>query len=253
MATGFFGHHLTYGGSVLITACLTLGLVTAAPTWSRRRLLGAALGLQVGGVVVSLARTAWAGLVAAAFGLIPALRATHRRWGILALGTVILFAFLAPPVRQRIGPLRLVTDDPRVRLWQTALIIWGEYPVLGAGLGTYEILFPKYKVPGRYDATGNPHNESLGVLVSSGLIGFAAFVFLWFRFFGASIGGYRRTPRSDPRRALLLGGILSAVGLLAGGMGQCFLYDEEVATLFWLTAAGTMVTVLEVPAGSGER
>ncbi len=246
MATGFFGHHLTYGGSVLITACLVLGLITAAPTRRRRRFLGAALALGVGGVVVSLARTAWAGLVAAGVGLIPALGATRRRWGILALGTAILLASFAPPVRQRVGSLRQLTDDPRVRLWQTAVIIWQEYPVLGAGLGTYEILFPEYKVPGRYDATGNPHNESLAVLVSSGLVGFAAFVFLWFRFFRVSIGAYRRAPRPDPLRALLLGGILGTIGLLAGGMGQCFLYDEEVATLFWLTAAGTMVAVGEV-------
>jgi hypothetical protein len=44
----------------------------------------------------------------------------------------------------------------------------------------------------------------------------------------------------------LLGGMLVAIAVLAGGMGQCFLLDEEVATPFWLVIAGTMVAAAQV-------
>ncbi|MDM7914382.1 MAG: hypothetical protein QUU85_03835 [Candidatus Eisenbacteria bacterium] len=59
IATGFFGHHLTYGGHVLLTAAL------AASWWAferprRRQVPGRVAGilLQTAGVVASFARTA---------------------------------------------------------------------------------------------------------------------------------------------------------------------------------------------------
>jgi O-antigen ligase len=168
-------------------------------------------------------------------------------WG--ALGAAVLAAALLPPIAARFGRLEDLLDDPRTRLWATALRIWRDHPLTGAGLGTYEGLFPRYKVPGTYWATGNAHCDPLNILAGSGLVGLAAFVFLWYRFFRTAVGAYRRRPALDPRRPLLLAGMLAAAGILVGGLGQCFLLDEEVAVLLWFVVAGTTVTARESHAG----
>ena len=169
---------------------------------------------------------------------------------LLAGGAAIVVAALLPPVQARFGSLHELLDSPRTRLWQTALRIWQDHPLTGAGLGTYAGLFPRYKVPGVYHATNNAHCEVLNILTGSGLLGLAAFAFLWYRFFRVVAEAYRCCAAGDPRRPLLLGGMLAAVGILVGGMGQCFLLDEEVAVLLWFVLAGTMVVAREEHARS---
>ena len=47
---------------------------------------------------------------------------------------------------------------------------------------------------------------------------------------------------------IVLAGMLAVGGILVGGLGQCFLLDEEVAVLVWFVAAGTMVAAGETHA-----
>jgi O-antigen ligase len=245
IATGFFNHHLTYGGSVLITALLAVApILVPCRARSVARWAGA-LVIQAGGLVGSFARTAWIGFVAALAVAALTARRKVRRAMLLAGGAALAVAALLPPVQARFGSLDELLNSPRTRLWQTALRIWQDHPLTGAGLGTYAGLFPRYKVPGVYHATNNAHCEALNILAGSGLLGLAAFAFLWYRFFRTAAGAYRRCGVNDTRRPLLLGGMLVAVGLLVGGMGQCFLLDEEVAVLLWFVLAGTMVVARE--------
>jgi len=250
IATGFFNHHLTYGGSVLITALLAAApLLVPGRARSTARWAGA-LAIQTAALVGSFARTAWIGFVAAFAVAALTARRRVRRAVLLAGGAAIVVAALLPPVQARFGSLDELLNSPRTRLWQTALRIWRDHPLTGAGLGTYAGLFPRYKVPGVYHATNNAHCEALNILTGSGLLGLAAFVFLWYRFFRTAAGAYRRCAAGDPRRPLLLGGLLAAVGILVGGMGQCFLLDEEVAVLLWFVLAGTLVVAREEHARS---
>ncbi|MFH1144243.1 MAG: O-antigen ligase family protein [Candidatus Eisenbacteria bacterium] len=247
IAMGLFGHHLTYGGSVLLT--LTIALALASGQASRRETFLARLALpaQALAILASFARTAWAGVLAAMLVRIATLRGKTRILGWGALLLLIGIAAAAQPFRARLGPLVQLSEDPRSRLWATALRIWSDHPIVGSGPGTYAILFPDYKVPGRYMSTGNAHSDPLNVLAGSGLLGLGTFIFLVVSFFRTAVSAYRAAPARDPARPLLLAGILAAVGLLAGGMGQCFLLDEEVATLFWFILAGTMVTARQSP------
>jgi O-antigen ligase len=158
---------------------------------------------------------------------------------ILAFGAAgILFSLASPVIRERLHDVLSVHDDPRVRLWQTALRIWWDHPVFGAGLGSYKTQFPIYKVPGDYMATGHPHNDLLNILVHSGILGVAAFAFIGIRYGRMIRRSLSAARRGDPRRSLLLAGVVVPLAFLAGGLGQCFLTDEEVGTLFWFLIAG---------------
>jgi O-antigen ligase len=244
-ATAFFNHHLTYGGSVLITALLAFGLLFASGARAARLRWAIALAAQTAALAGTFARTAWAGFLAALAGAALSARREIRRVALALGGAAIVVALLLPPIQARLGSPERLLNDPRIRLWRTALRIWRDHPITGSGIGTYAGLFERYKVPGEYAATNNAHCEILNLLAGSGLLGVAAFAFLWYRFFRAAAGAYRRLAATDSRRALLLAGMLAAGGILVGGLGQCFLLDEEVAVLLWFVVAGTMVTAGE--------
>ncbi len=246
IAKGLFGHHLTYGGNVLITAALALGLAAGRGMGRHRISHGMTVLVQAGGVLASFARTAWGGFLAAVVATALAARGKSRRLVLALVAGSVAAVLLLPPVRDRLWAIGGFGSDPRIRLWRTSLLIWKDHPLLGGGLGSFSTLFPLYKVPGTYMSTVHPHNDILNILVNTGILGLAAFGFLWVRFFRFAAGARRALPSDDPRRALLLGGMLAVVAVLVGGLGQCFLTDEEVGTLFWFVAAATVAVAREV-------
>jgi O-antigen ligase len=246
IATGLFGHHLTYGGSVLITSSLAIALL-AGERSGRGRMLGGLAGLiQIGGAVASFARTAWAGLFAAIVILALSVRGWIRRAAIALLLLSVAGSLLIPPIRMRLADVLTFGDDPRVRLWRTAIRIWEAHPILGAGPGSFKSQFESFKVPGTYMATGHPHNDFMNILVQSGILGLAVFTFVWIRYFRALGSARGRLAAADPRRTLILAGIVVVAAFFVGAMGQCFITDEEVGCLFWFFVAGSLVVAREV-------
>lgn len=236
IAVGTLGHHLTYGGVVLPIFFLALGRALDAHGPRPRALWGAAaLGLALG-VVFSYARTAWIGLMAGLllFGLLRG-----RRWFVVAAGAMALVVALGlviePSLRARAGTLLASGDDPRLRLWQTALRMAADHPILGAGIGSFGSLFEQYKVPGWYMAHGHPHSDPLNYLVETGIIGLACWAAIWAMFF-------IDTGRGLSRRSATLDGLRCAsAALLVAGLGQCFSSDEEVAMTWWFLVAAALL------------
>lgn len=260
MAVGAFGGHLTYAGVLLPAFFAAAGLVLT----ERRRwpwlLALAAIGL---GLLFSYARTAWLG-TAAGLLLLGVLRGPQKgnapRWGhgrrrvvLLAGGgaLVLLAALLVldPSLRDRVFSIFQLGNDPRVRLWGTALRITAGHPVplpasdfqnrpetitflFGAGLGAFKKLFPFYQLPGEYMSTVHPHCDILNHMVETGVLGAAAWLSIWVAFFVAT----RRV------RSPLVDGLRCGVAaLLVAGLGQCFSTDEEVAQAWWFVVAVALV------------
>ena len=238
IATGFFGHHLTFGGVVLISSTLALGLLAAAPT---RRWAGTTL-LMMAGLVASFARTAWLGAAAAVLTAAALSRGAMRWLWMALLPAGALAALALSPVRERLTAFLGFGDDSRVRLWATALRIWKAHPVLGAGPGSFRLLFEQYKVPGVYKSTVHPHNDFLKVLLNAGAVGLVALASIWILYFRGVIQARRHAPAGDPRRPILQAGIVVVTAFLIAATGQCFLSDETVTDLFWFVVAGVLVS-----------
>lgn len=251
MATGFLGHHLTYGGMMLLAflAAFAMSFYTR-PGPLRGFLIGATL-LTGAGVLLSFARTAWMGAMG---GLVVVALMVGRR-GFVGVGAVFLAGvttvFLSPDLRGRLVGLREFADYPRIRLWRTSLAIARDHPWVGAGPGSWPGLFPTYKVPGQYNNTGHPHNDILNQLVQVGIIGVLAWCFLFWRILREA---WRRWRGNRPTwMAGLPAATLAAVaGLLIGGMGQCFYTDEEVAMALWLVIACGLCVPSALPVGESE-
>ncbi|MCG2712788.1 MAG: O-antigen ligase family protein, partial [Candidatus Omnitrophica bacterium] len=99
---------------------------------------------------------------------------------------IIIGLFLPLYLKQR----AITTFDPltwgeRLPLWRMSLDMFADFPVFGAGLGMQEHLFNRYwKSPFPlhfqfYDA----HNNYLGILSETGIIGLITFVCIFISFF----------------------------------------------------------------------
>jgi O-antigen ligase len=247
IATGFFGHHLTFGGVVLIA--FAAAFAQAVFTRGRGRVMPAiAAGVMGAGLLASLSRTAWVGAGAAL--VIVAAMAGRRAIAAVAVagaaaGGVML---LSPTFLARLRSIAGVFDQPRARLWETALRIAADHPLLGAGPGSWARLFSAYRVPGHYENTGHAHNDVLNQLAQVGVLGAMAWIAIWVRYFAVSVRSRRRAaPDAAETHVLSAAGIAAVGAFLAGGLGQCFFTDEEVAMALWLVVACT----LAASAGSG--
>jgi len=100
--------------------------------------------------------------------------------GVLALLAVIVALVLAPRVLTRFSYAQ--RDAPeRFELWQdSARIVW-DYPLLGAGLGTYRDVIPNYRPQKDFffvagipqpAAINYAHNDYLQLLTECGFVGF---------------------------------------------------------------------------------
>jgi len=158
-----------------------------------------------------------------------------------AVLAIVVSALIQPSMRERFLSILAVGDDPRIRLWQTALRIAADHLWLGTGLGGFALLFPTYKVPGFYLATGGAHSDPLTFLVETGVFGLALWVAVWLVWWAEA-----RHPRpAHPGRGgrPWLPDVLPAamVALFAGSLGQNYSGDEEVAQVWWfLAVAGVL-------------
>lgn len=172
--------------AMLILACASC---LYRPGWSRWLLAGAMTTMAVGGLWLSGSRTALAAALVVTVGALAvmALRARpeQRRRAAAALAGVILVgaaAVAAYPATRNFAVSSSI--DSRLILFRTAVNMWRDTPVTGAGVGTFftrstdygSAEIDKILVTGRLKE--NAHNYFLQMLAELGVIGFAAFVAL---------------------------------------------------------------------------
>jgi O-antigen ligase len=232
-----------------IPALVALALTPRGPVVTRG-LGAAAVALGSVAVVFTFQRAAYVALVASLVALAVLLhrlgRARAVRW--LLAGLVLVAAVVALDALwlqgRALGRLaRLAQDENRLRLWQTALRMALDHPLLGVGTGRYAFFFPQYAgelARGFGPFWGTAHSLYLHLLAEQGLIGLASFALL---FGGVWLGAARRLPGLDEPRALALAGLLAALaGWLVYGVVQ---FTFRIPALVYLAAllAGAAVAL----------
>ncbi len=83
------------------------------------------------------------------------------------------------------------TNQVRIVMWMGAAKMWAEKPLLGQGIGTFRLMFPRFR-PSYYHRWGvshntdYPHNEYIGVAADQGMLGLILFGWCWWAFFHAT-------------------------------------------------------------------
>ena len=211
----------------------------AEPRWV---LVAAAVALQLA-ALATLSRLGVVSIVlagAAAAALAGSREALAKRMGTVAAVTAVIVlvnvSLVAEPAVAKFsalfepGPLAA----GRLRCWWHALGIPRDFPVLGAGAGSFTSVFAAYQEPGLIGHFRYPHSEAVGVLCEFGIAGaaavFAAAALLAMRVMRALSSGMHRAARAAP--GLFLG--LGAVGLHS--LGDYGLRVPATGFVFFLLA-----------------
>jgi O-antigen ligase len=215
----------------LLAMVLPLGLALLATVRHRpvRIPIAAVLAGCVALLVATTARGAWLAAAVAVTLFVVLLRSELRRWLGWALGgiaaTALTVAALLAGTAATKYPLADVaagagaqaTASLRLQLWEAALRISADHPLLGVGPEAFGDVFPEYQTPefiwsfGANRFANGPHNLMLDVVVGQGVAGLILLGWLLVVAAVLAARSWRALPAEPREPLLLLAGIVAAL------------------------------------------
>jgi O-antigen ligase len=215
---------------------LLFGLLRLHP--ARRSLWLALLATGFAALVTTMSRSALGAAILAPMAILavgPAPTSRFQSWVRLAArvtaGAIVALILASVALRdtmpdQRrtnpVGPVDMVvkTFDPRestgwvlrgrVPWWQAGAAMFGDHPIVGAGLGRYPRMMGSY---GGGPSRENTHNLFLQLLAETGVVGFSGFVLVCGSIC-VPLARVVRTAHDALARAIALGGLIGIVAFL---------------------------------------
>ena len=239
-ARGFFSIYMTQAGVLLLLLLATLPRLLSAPlafAWAPAAWIAGAAGLAA-----TLTRGAWVGLVAGSLTVLPA---TRRGRGLLLIGAALVAVAavagpyeLAKRLQQTVDP-RAEGVAERVYMWRSGLAMWRQHPVLGVGPGGVKRHYPEFVQPEALKRrTGHVHNAALQMMVERGVLGLAAWLWIWVAFYRHVWRAWRgRDPARGCARVLLAGAAAAVTGFLIASLFEHNFGDSEVVLMLWTVMA----------------
>lgn len=239
-ARGSFSIYMTLAGVLNLLLLATLPRLLA-----ERRLWGLALPAWIVtllGLAATFTRGAWLGFAAGVLALAPLVR--RARWLLIGLLVVMLLGVFVGPQQLRlrfltVGDRQDPTVKERVYMWESAINMWRERPWLGFGPGGVKREYRRFAQPEAIkQRTGHVHSAPLQILVERGVIGLAAWLWIWAAFYVFALGLLRRLPDTASReRALVVGSVAAITGFLVAGLSEYNFGDSEVVMIAWTIMA----------------
>jgi hypothetical protein len=238
---GFHPSGISYAHNVLFPLIFATSLLLS-PTlaWRRRAFIGGCCVLMLLSLLYSLTRGTWIAYVAALvlLGVTRGSKAGVGALGIL-VGLALFIVSMGGGVQLRAEKaFDWMENIGRSQVWQANLDMVRERPLFGWGYGNYKkFRDPYYQRYPKADTTAHAHNNFLQIWVDAGLIGLGAFLALFWAMLRLGWQAYRSLPESvESLRGVALGGLLSIIGFLVGGLTQYNFGDAEVVIVMWATA-----------------
>lgn len=261
-AWGTTGSPLALGAYIVLVFPLVVALY-AEGRRAHRAVFGALAVALYAAILATDARAAWGAL---ALGLIVAGAAAGKSAVVRAARSLVLLAALCAavtPIVMLTGPpqnLEHVSDaasaTSRWFLWRTSAPLVRERPLFGWGPETLVQAYPAYRTPEfrrvfpraamEQIVVDRPHNDLLQQAIAAGLVGLAAYLWLWWAVLRttwqtarARVHGDHGLRRGDDRRSSLVDPAVIGPGLL-GGFAAYFAQLQlsfsyvSVAPLFWV-------------------
>jgi O-antigen ligase len=231
-ARGAVGHYMTFAGQLLLWMSVASGIFLRA---ARRWRIGAALALTVGGVALAatFTRSAWIGMFVS-WATMLALTRPRALVG-LALAAALLVAIAPRAYRDRM----LSSFDPghatnveRTHMWQAGLEMFRDHPLTGVGLEDLHPIYERYKPPTAREPAGHLHSVFIQIAATMGVIGLAAFAWLYPALFRTATGG-ASLGEAGLGPGVRLGVVGALAGFLAAGLFEWNFGDEELLDLLY--------------------
>jgi len=249
-ASGY--HHITFGDAAMMNAgMIAVMLVSMRFPPRLRYVLFASMLCALYASILSQARGAWITLPVYLLLLgvyAVSIRGIKKR--MLALALIVVLAALSPmkdvmvkryhdamnDINEFVSGEQFATSiGGRLAMWDVALDVWRENPLLGTGLGDYDNDLVRYQQAGRYasiDVHGSVHNIYIQTLATTGLFGFAASLFaivlLPLRLFSSAAGW---------DHPLSLAGIVLVLSYALFGLSESWILRAPVVSMYMVYMA----------------
>jgi tetratricopeptide (TPR) repeat protein len=177
-----------------------------------------------------------------------------RRQALILVGVVlcslliILWFGHAPVLKELLTVTDLKHGSPagRLSMWKSSLAIFADNPVTGTGLGTFDFVYPQYRLPDMIGRAVYAHSDWIQLLTEMGIVGLVivlagiSFSFLWV---------LRKKPvkklSNDWSKGLAVGGLSSTGAGLAHALVEFNFHIPAIAVLFTIIIALTVAVLLD--------
>ena len=239
-AHGFFSIYMTLAGVLSLVLLATLPRLL--PPGAARRRLGLPWLLMLWGLILTYTRGAWIGFAGGVLTVAATVR--RGRWALIGGLLLLVAGALVSPYELRHRFLSMADPEEagvreRIYMWKSGFAMWRERPILGVGPGGVKRDYVRYaREEALKKRTGHVHNTPLQILVERGVLGLAAWLWLWIAFYAHAIRRLRQLPaEAVAERALVVGGIAAITGFLIGGLSEYNFGDSEVVMVAWAIMA----------------
>ena len=232
-ARGLVGHYMTFAGQLLLEIPVALGIALTAR--SRRWRLGAAAAalLALAPLAATFTRSAWLGL----FVSCAVLLGLTRPLGLVALAVAGAAAWFFAPgawgarLHSVVDPANLWNRE-RVFMWEAGVRMFRDHPLTGVGLQDLHPLYDQYRSPASVERAGHLHNAYVQIAASMGVVGLAAFAWLYGSLLRTAWGTLKlaaaRARGAGVATGVRLGVTAALVGFLVAGLFEWNFGDEEL-------------------------
>lgn len=229
-ARGLSGHYMTFGGQLLLELLFAAGIAVAdkRPRWRWGATLTAVL--TAAALAVTFTRSAWIGLFVGLAVIAALVQPLMLGWLALLAGGA--FAFAPHDWRARLMSI----FDPmhpwnrqRVYMWDAGLRMFRDHPLTGVGLQDLHALYDRYRDPASTERAGHLHDVFIQIAATMGIVGLAAFGWLYTSFLRVAGSGLRAQLKRGGLGAGVKLGVLAALsGFIVAGLFEWNFGDEEL-------------------------
>lgn len=131
----------------------------------------------------------------------------------------------------------LPSNFTRLSLWRAGLLILKDNPIVGVGDIDLAGLYKQYKRASDKEIQGHMHNNYVHLLVTLGVFGFAAVIFLLIKILIVHIKNYFSLKDEPFASSYALGATGSFIAFLVSGLTEWNFGDHEIITMIWFMLA----------------
>jgi O-antigen ligase len=254
--TGFLAAPMAFSGQMQLFSLITLalGLTKAFKHMfvGQTVLFGMILVGNVLGLIFAAERSAWLGFIIGAT-LVTLLVSCRTAAKLAGLSSVLFLGawFALPVFQKRLLPLldwqHDVSTRARFVVWDEAWRQFLRFPLYGIGVRKFpHVYIPEALVPGQARYLGHAHSNYLHVLATTGLFGFAMYIWLllesvrlaWMQFWMERTAVFTQDGKVYSFRAAIALGLLgSLVSLAVAGIFEYNFGTSQVRLAEWFLLA----------------
>ena len=202
-------------------------------------------------LLFSLTRQAWLGFL---IGSVFLFFFRNKKYLLIIPAILIVLSFFSPEaINERIVSFTNLENKGfqiRVAMWKAGWEIFTNYPLTGCGYKCIDSLHVEFKWPsGEIKQLGGLHSNLFQLLVDTGIIGLASWVFIWIAYFIELFKRWEVLPQNNHHynnAGILMGSSAAIIGFLIGGFFETNAYDSEVSMLVYFLMGLSLAQIKQV-------